>query len=167
MHNAFKTNIPGYHSYHSSNTMRDLICFPDSYHWRHIASLLCLRLQSLFAFYHYHECHHLCFFISYCISTYVSENLADKWFCSCIWITVSAPRCLSVFLSVCACACACLCWSVCLSMPGRQPAACQWKVVYPAQTLAVYTTLFITGTVLLNYHLIYGLAWFAYMHPNE
>lgn len=46
-----------------------------------------------------------------------------------------------------------------LSLPGSQPAAWQWEVVYPAQTLAVYTTVFITGTVLLNYHLIYGLAW--------
>lgn len=36
-------------------------------------------------------------------------------------------------------------------------------MVYPAQTLAVYTALFITGTVLLNYHLIYGLAWYVYV----
>lgn len=56
---------------------------------------------------------------------------------------------------------------VCLGLAGRQPATCQWEVVYPAQTLAVYTTLFITGTVLLNYHLIYGLAWCSHMYPNE
>lgn len=67
-----------------------------------------------------------------------------------------------VFVCVFTLLCMCVCVFVCL--PGsRQPAACQWEVVYPAQTLAVYTTLFITGRVLLNYHLIYELAWCVYM----
>lgn len=77
-------------------------------------------------------------------------------FCLCITIMHTVNE----FMCECDCQCVCVCV---LSLPGRQPAVCQWEVVYPAQTLAVYTALFITGTVLLNYHLIYGLAWCVYV----
>lgn len=79
-----------------------------------------------------------------CVSSTVFVNSTDKKSCFRLWITVNIL---------------CVCMCVCLILPGgRPPAACQWEVVYPTQTLAVYTALFITGRVLLNYHMIYGLA---------
>ena len=123
-----------------------------------ISRCLCLQCVSVCAYANAHSCNGLhMFFICFSLLKHTHTVPCVNRSCCCV-----RHICLNGCVSVCVCVCLFICMFLSASQSVSQSAGgvpVGGRVLRPGWvTLTVYTALFITGILLPNYQLIYGLA---------